>query len=198
MATEEFTIQIAQFMGKISTLLDNMSSTINRMPESNSDIKSNFYELKSQITQINSILTAHIKDKEDANEEILKSLSSLIEAVKKNDGSVSLQNKETLTKITKEICDDSEFRKHVEAMGKIALEVKEVMDTVTVLLREKDEKVKPGDIIELIKFAKTGNKIIEWIVEKKKALIFVAALAGAVATFNSWWPKIQKILEVLK
>lgn len=198
MATEDFTIQIAQFMGKISTLLDNLSSTINKMPESNSDVKHNFFELKTQISQINSALMAYIKDKENSNDEILKSLSALIEAAKKNDGSVSLHNKETLSKITRELCDDSEFRKHVETMGKIALDVKEVMDTVSVLLKDREEKIKPSDFIEVIKFAKLGNTVIAWIIEKKNALIFVISLSLAAASFNTWWPKIQKILEVLK
>lgn len=194
MASEDFTLQIANFMGQITQLLSRLSTNIDRLPENHQILKNDFTEIKNQLLS----LLDSLKSQKDLNhnQTVIDKLNEIKNMVAKNDGSISLQNKQMLEEMVDFILSDK-YKKLFDDLQKLLDNAEEVTTHIKITLSNEKDKITPCDFIEVIKFARMGNKVISYIKEKYKAILFIITIITLVTTIKKWWPLVQTIIGIL-
>lgn len=189
------------FMARIQTLVEFLEKNIAKLSPEHGSLASDIRVLRELVVELQTNFENYISGKVHDNlklESSIKMLYDVVESLSKNmkdyDPEISKGNREILDELRFTLLNENSTIQYVTKLAKITLDrVHKELDEINIVTRNKNESIQPIDIIEVIKFAKRGNQVIDWVLDKKKAIIWVGSAIGFLYLLYSWWDKIIKV-----
>jgi archaellum component FlaC len=202
----DLTHELYRFMGTMSSFIDNITNILNvRIPNEHDSICEDIKEIKELLTKLQTSLDQYINNRK--NDDI--QVKTLVDSISKNVDNLKLfvdkvnidmisLNSKNLAMLRDELCNEnSKIKMDIHEITMFIHHIKKNINELDVLYKHGEEKITSKDLLEMVRFAKTGNKIITYISEKRKSILGLGLLIIGITTLYKSWNWILNVIEAI-